>query len=203
MKTIKISSIVVTILLLLPIVCWAAPKDYLDAEGSSYGIAISQQARVDAMKSRAARLIVYQNEIANAGTDTPEMNTAIATGQVRSAGAYIGDVVGGATGRIVVGGSDPIGSKDAIGGATGTGGTDQPAEPFGRFGGIGDITPAEPNGADQDFEIVDGPGTNEPGDSDTGSVGTISVDPPIIERIDPEPDPEPIIVPVIREGGGG
>jgi len=69
-RTIVLIAIAAITLLLLPIALFSAPKDYLGAEGSSYGLIISQEAKQEAMQARADRLLLYQDEINALGGDS-------------------------------------------------------------------------------------------------------------------------------------
>ena len=170
MKTLRIISIVTTVLLLLPIVCWAEPKDYLGAEGSSLGLNISQEAQV---KARAGRLLRYQNEIDRTVSEDSQAAEPASPVRMTAINAHIA-AIADEPATDAAGGLHS--SNDAIGGAMGTPG----AGFFG--GGDHDITPSIPNDAgevtvvDVDDPIITDPGGNDAGGTDTGAV-TITEEP--------------------------
>jgi hypothetical protein len=101
-RTIVLIAIAAITLLLLPIALFSAPKDYLGAEGSSFGLIISQEAKQEAMQARADRFLLYQGEIDALVLDSPQ-------------GAE-----GGSAGAAMV----PLGVPDGITGADGQRGSE-------------------------------------------------------------------------------
>jgi len=165
-RKILLITIVTATLLLLPMLLFAAPKDYLGAEGSSLGIAISQEAQT---KARAGRLLRYQNEIDKMVSENPQASEQGSPMRMTSANTGIASMAEPATDS--AGGLHS--SDDAIGGTTGT----SSAGFFG--GGSHDITPSIPNTGGEvtivevDDPIITDPGGNDAGGTDTGTV-TIS-----------------------------
>jgi len=79
-RTIVLIAIAAITLLLLPIALFSAPKDYLGAEGSSYGLIISQEAKQEAMQARADRFLLYQDEIDISDADGPALEASVGGG---------------------------------------------------------------------------------------------------------------------------
>ncbi|HOX54932.1 MAG TPA: hypothetical protein PLC32_05765 [Candidatus Omnitrophota bacterium] len=76
MKKIIFTILVVTIVMLsFPALFFAEPDKYLSSESSSYGLVISSQAKQEAVKAKADRQLLYQDEIDIAGEENLELKT--------------------------------------------------------------------------------------------------------------------------------
>ena len=77
---------------------WAEPANYLASEGSSYGLSISKEAKLEALgaqQTRAGRLLLYQDEIDTLSADVIEAEAAGGAGSGGSADAILPDGIAG------------------------------------------------------------------------------------------------------------
>lgn len=94
-KTILLIAIIAMALLLFPVLSFAQPENYLNSESSSYGLSVSKEMKQEAAKSQARedRLLLYQAEMDELGSDSLELQAAQAVNNIDNTVEVVNDEI--------------------------------------------------------------------------------------------------------------